>query len=189
MKLTTGLLAALFATVFALEALADNTPAACPPMFNTSLRVLHSQQTINLCDRVKGHPVLVINTASHCGFTPQFKGLEKLHQTYKDKGLVVIGFASDDFFQEDNSEEEAATICHVNFGVTFTMLAPTHVRGDKANAVFAEINRQSSSPSWNFNKYLIDANGKVVQHFGSRVSPDDASIAAAIDKVLLPPMK
>lgn len=159
--------------------------SACPEMFDTVMRVLHSDTSVNLCDVVKGRPVLVVNTASHCGFTPQFKGLEKLHQTYKDKGLVVMGFASDDFFQESSSEEESATICFVNFGVDFTMLAPTHVRGGKANKVFASINRQSSSPSWNFNKYLLDANGKVVGHFGSRVAPDDKKIVAAIEALLL----
>ncbi len=156
----------------------------CAAMFNTTLRVLHSEKSVNLCDVVKNHPVLVVNTASHCGFTPQFKGLEKLYQTYKDKGLVVLGFASDDFFQEDDSESEAAKICYVNFGVTFTMLAPSHVKGDEANAVFAAINKQSQAPSWNFNKYLVDANGVVVEHFGSRVTPDDIKLLAAIDALL-----
>jgi glutathione peroxidase len=156
----------------------------CAAMFNTEMRLLHSDKSVNLCDVVKNHAVLVVNTASHCGFTPQFKGLEKLHQTYKDKGLVVLGFASDDFYQEDDSESEAAKICYVNFGVTFTMLAPSHVKGDKANKVFAAINKQSKAPSWNFNKYLIDANGTVLEHFGSRVKPDDIKLAAAIEAAL-----
>lgn len=177
------------AVVASPVAAANGVKQACPAMFNTDMRLLHSDKSVNLCDVVQGHPVLVVNTASHCGFTPQFKGLEKLHQAYKDKGLVVIGFASDDFYQEANSEAEAATICYVNFGVSFTMVSPSHVRGDKANSVFAAINAQSSSPSWNFNKYLVDANGKVVAHFGSRVVPDDAKVLAAIDALLSAPQE
>lgn len=158
--------------------------ATCPAMFNTQMRKLHTQEVVNLCDIVRGHPVLVVNTASHCGFTPQFKGLETLHQTYKERGLVVLGFASDDFFQEDKSEEEAAKICRFNFGVTFTMFAPTPVTDDDANPVFAAINKQADEPSWNFNKYLLDANGKVVEHFGSRVKPEDPKLVKAIEKLL-----
>ena len=158
--------------------------AACPAMFNVSMRLLHSQKSVNVCDIVRGHPVLVVNTASHCGFTPQFKGLEALHEKYKDKGLVVLGFASDDFWQEDKSEAEAAKICYVNFGVTFTVFAPTAVRGDDVNHVFAELNKQAGKPSWNFNKYLVDANGKVIEHFGSRVKPDSPKLTSAIDALL-----
>lgn len=179
------LLAILFCTL-PLLALAQEKPA-CPAMFNTTMRLLHSQQSVNLCDVVQGKKaVLVVNTASHCGFTPQFKGLEALHQQYKDKGLAVVGFASDEFFQEDDSEAEAAKICKVNFGVTFTMLAPSGVRGDDANPVFAAINRQADAPAWNFNKYLVDANGKVLQHFGSRVKPEDAKLKDAIEAALKP---
>lgn len=168
----------LFSTLLA-EAAPD-----CAPIFNTKMRQLHTQEVLNLCEVVQGRPALVVNTASHCGFTPQFKGLEALHQKYGEKGLVVVGFASDDFFQEDKSEAEAAKICYFNFGVTFTMLAPTAVRGSDANPVFAEIGRQSDAPSWNFNKYLVDANGKVVAHFGSRVKPEDEKLVKEIEKLL-----
>lgn len=128
--------------------------------------------------------MLVVNTASHCGFTSQFEGLEALYQRYKDDGLVVVGFASDDFKQEDDSEEKAAEICYINYGVTFTMLAPTHVRGKKANPLFKALAQSASAPAWNFNKYLLDKNGKLVQHFGSRVKPESEELAKAIAPLL-----
>ena len=158
--------------------------AKCPDMFNTQMRQLHSDKMIKLCELVENKPVLVVNTASHCGYTPQFKGLESLHQQYKDQGLTVIGFASNDFNQEAKKEAEAATICYKNYGVSFTMLAPSKVKGDQANPVFIKINKQSQQPSWNFNKYVIDKNGKVVARFGSSVKPGDKQLQQAIKKVL-----
>jgi len=158
--------------------------AACPTYLDQDMRLLHSKDSVNLCELQDGHPMLIVNTASHCGFTPQFKGLEALYEKYRERGLVVVGFASDSFFQEDDSEETAAEVCYVNYGVTFTMLAPTPVRGGDANPVFRELARQSESPSWNFNKYLVDADGKVVAHFGSRTKPDDEELTGAIEKLL-----
>ncbi|RYZ67810.1 MAG: glutathione peroxidase, partial [Proteobacteria bacterium] len=142
--------------------------AACAPYLNQDLRKLHSSQSVNLCQGFGGKPMLVVNTASHCGFTPQFKGLEAVHQKFKDRGLAVVGFSSDDFNQEAKDEKEAADTCFLNYGVTFTMLAPQHVKGPGANAVFKELARQTSEPKWNFNKYLVSADGRTVQHFDSR---------------------
>ncbi len=158
--------------------------ASCPDYLNQEMRKLHSKDAVNLCTVQDGKPMLVVNTASHCGFTKQFKGLEALNKKYAEQGLVVVGFASDDFRQEADTEEEAADICYVNYGVTFTMLAPTAVRGDDANPIFRELARQSDAPSWNFNKYLVDKDGKVLQHFGSRTSPDDEELVQAIEKAL-----
>lgn len=158
--------------------------AACAPQLQGEYRKLHSNQNIDLCQLTEGKAVLVVNTASHCGFAPQFKGLEALHQRYKDQGLVVVGFASDDFNQEDNDEAAAAGICYQNFGVTFTMFAPTHVKGDDANTLFKYLGQESGSPKWNFNKYLIGKDGKVVQHFGSMTGPDAKNLKAAIEAAL-----
>ena len=158
--------------------------ADCPQYLDHDMRKLHSHDKVNFCELQDGKPMLIINTASHCGYTKQFKGLEALHRTYQEKGLVVVGFASNDFQQEAKDEEKAAEVCYVNYGVTFTMIAPSHVRGDEANPVFAELATQSDKPSWNFNKYLIDSSGRVVQHFGSNTSPDDKGLTAAIESVL-----
>lgn len=158
--------------------------AMCPDYLNQDMRKLHSKDTVNLCELQDGGPMLVINTASHCGYTKQFKGLEALNQKYKDQGLTVIGFASNDFRQEAKDEEKAAEVCYVNYGVTFTMIAPSHVKGDDANPVFAELARQSSAPSWNFNKYLVDATGNVVGRFDSNTTPDSKVLTAAIESLL-----
>lgn len=158
--------------------------AACPEYLDQSMRRLHSQEDVNLCEVTAGKPVLIVNTASHCGYTPQFKGLEALHQSYKDRGLVVVGFASDSFRQEAATEEEAADVCFVNYGVSFTMLAPTPVKGSAANPVFQKLGKEAGAPRWNFNKYVVDADGNVIDHFDSGVKPDSSRMTAAIEKVL-----
>lgn len=160
------------------------TQATCLPHLQGEYRKLHSTEHIELCTLVDNKVTLVVNTASHCGFTSQFKGLETLYKRYKDKGLVVVGFASDDFKQEDNDEGAAAGICFVNFGVTFTMLAPTHVRGDDANILFKYLGTEAGAPKWNFYKYLIGRDGKVIQNFSSITSPDADSLKQAIEKAL-----
>lgn len=158
--------------------------AECPAFLQGEYRKLHSTDDVDICTLTKDKPVLVINTASHCGYTSQFKGLEALHQKYKERGLVVVGFASDDFNQEAKEEAEAADICFVNYGVTFTMFAPTHVKGEKANTVFAALAKETNAPKWNFNKYLVDKNGNIVSHFGSQVKPDDKKLNKAIETLL-----
>ena len=164
--------------------LISTTTLACTSHLEGDYRKLHSSESVNLCKLVENKVTLVVNTASHCGFTSQFKGLEALNKKYKDKGLVIVGFASDDFNQEDNDESNAANICFVNFGVTFTMLAPTHVRGDEANSLFKYLSAESSAPKWNFNKYLLDKSGKVIQHFGSMTGPDSNDLKKAIEAAL-----
>lgn len=174
----------LFTLLMVLIAPFQVLAAECPAFLNYDLPRLHSNETVNLCEVAKGKPLLIVNTASHCGYTRQFEGLEALHQTYKDRDLMVVGFASNDFNQEAKTEEEAARVCRENFGVTFTMIAPSYVKGQRANPVFREINQQSEPPAWNFNKYLISAEGKVINHFGSRVEPGDERLTQAIDAVL-----
>ena len=168
----------------ALAVGATAVQATCPDYLNHSMRRLHAQDQVNLCAVSAGKPVLIVNTASHCGFTPQFKGLEAVHRRYKDRGLVVLGFASDSFKQEADSEEEAADVCYVNYGVSFTMLAPTPVRGEQANPVFRALAEAAGEPRWNFNKYLVDSEGTLIEHFDSRTGPASARMTAAIEKVL-----
>ena len=171
-------------SILVIALLAPGLAAACPDYLNHDMRKLHSREQVNLCELQQGRPMLIINTASHCGYTPQFKGLEAIHQQYRDDGLVVVGFASNDFRQEAKDEEEAAEVCYVNYGVTFTMIAPSHVKGDGANPVFRELAKQTRAPSWNFNKYLVDGSGKVVQRFGSNTTPDSEELAEAVESVL-----
>jgi len=158
--------------------------AECPPLLDQQMRPLGKQETVNLCERYAGHPLLIVNTASHCGFTAQFKGLEALYQQYRERGLRVAGFSSDDFRQEADSEAEAAKVCYVNYGVTFDMYASVHVRGDEAAPLFRDLARQSEAPRWNFYKYLVDREGKVVASFSSMTGPDDGKLREAIEKTL-----
>jgi len=178
----------LASAALALAALLAVSPvtlaADCPAFLNHDFKKLRSSQSINLCTEYAGRPLLIINTASHCGYTPQFKGLESLHQKYKARGLVVVGFPSDDFKQEAKDEAETADICYVNYGVTFTMLSPSAVTGRAANPVFQELGRRTDAPSWNFNKYLVSADGKVIRHFDSRVKPESAELQQAIEQLL-----
>lgn len=158
--------------------------AQCPAWLDHEFKRLHSSKTVNLCEEFAGKPMLIVNTASHCGYTKQFEGLEALHREYRERGLVVVGFPSNDFRQEAGDEAETAEVCYVNYGVTFTMLAPSPVKGEAVNPVFRELVRQAGEPSWNFNKYLVGADGTVVEHFKSSVAPESATLRHAIDQLL-----
>jgi len=160
--------------------------AACPAYLNHDFQKLHSSEHVNICKVFAGKPLLIVNTASHCGYTPQFKGLEAVNEKYRARGLVVIGFPSDDFNQEAKDEAETAQVCFVNFGVTFTMLSPLHVKGSAANPVFRELARQSHEPAWNFNKYLVEPDGAVLRYFDSDITPDSGDFEAAVEQLLAP---
>ena len=148
------------------------------------MRRLHSSEVVNVKELAADAPaVLLVNTASHCGFTGQFEGLEALHQQYADKGLKLIGFSSDSFNQEAD-EEKAAETCFVNFGVTFDMMATVPVRGSNAHPIFAEVARQTRAPRWNFNKYLVSPDGQVVEVFGALTGPESRKLKQAIDRLL-----
>jgi glutathione peroxidase len=157
----------------------------CADHFDVSMRQLHSKALINLCELTANKPVLVVNTASFCGYTNQFTGLEELYQQYRDKGLVIVGFPSDSFSQEAKDESETAEVCFVNFGVSFPMLATSSVKGGDANQVFKYIQQQNLSPKWNFNKYLFNSDGELVERFDSQVAPSNSKLKQAIDKVML----
>ena len=129
--------------------------------------------------------LLVVNTASYCGFTPQYRGLEALHERYKDRGLVVLGFPSNDFEQEKASNKEIADFCENTYGVKFPMFGASHVRGEKANPFYKQLAQVSGrQPLWNFHKYLIGRDGKVVDNYTSVTTPDSATLVRDIEKQL-----
>lgn len=153
---------------------------ACPDIFDFQTKRLGSSQTVSLCDITSDKPALIVNTASQCGFTPQFKELQQLHEQY-GSDIAVIGFPSDDFNQEYSDEQEISSVCHANFGVTFTMVWPSSVTGESANKLFKKlIEKSGQSPAWNFNKYLVTADGNSVQHFASKIGPLDQPLLAAV---------
>ncbi len=159
----------------------------CPDVLKHMKRKLNSQETVNFCDAYKGKAVLFVNTASKCGFTPQFEGLEKLYSSYKNKGLVVLGFPSNDFAQEYSDETKTAEVCELTYGVNFPMFEPISVRGDDADPLYLQLRRETGkSPSWNFNKFLMSKTGKIVGHYGSRVKPLDDDFIKDINQAINP---
>ena len=131
-------------TLAALSALFSTTVfASCPDFLNHSMRKLASTQEIQFCEAYEGKALLIVNTASYCGYTSQFESLEKVHQTYAGNGLVVLGFSSDDFFQEDNDEGDAAEVCFEKYDMTFPVIATSAVRGSDANPVFRGVKPDS----------------------------------------------
>ena len=160
--------------------------AACevPLLDKTLPRLVGGEE--NLCDAYAGKVVLVVNTASKCGYTPQYEGLEALYKAHKDRGLVVLGFPSDQFAgQEYADDAEIAKFCKLNYGVTFPMYRKSDVKGDNANPLFKALTAATGeAPSWNFNKYLISRDGKTVTHFGSKVKPESAELVKAIEAAL-----
>lgn len=171
----------LVSCLLSLPAIANQ----CGEILGHSMQQLSTRESVNLCDSFKGKTLLIVNTASKCGFTPQFDALEALYQKYQDKGLVVLGFPSDSFKQEYADAEKTAEVCYLTYGVKFPMFASSKVKGDEANPVFkALIAKTGETPSWNFNKYLVSSDEQTVKHFGSRTAPDDKDFIVELEKML-----
>jgi glutathione peroxidase len=153
--------------------------AACSELYNHQLTTLQGDK-INLCD-YQTKPILVVNTASKCGFTPQFDALEGMYSKYKDKGLLVIGFPSNDFKQEPGNDKQIGDFCKLTYAVKFPMMTKSSVTGPNANPFYKQLNAKTGeSPQWNFYKYLILPGGKDVYAFSSMVKPDSAEILGKI---------
>ena len=164
--------------------LAGIAGADCGNLLDYTHRGLATSNETNLCEAHAGDVILVVNTASECGFAPQFKGLEALYQEYRDDGLVVLGFPSDDFRQELDDEADTADVCYVNYGVSFPMFATSSVKGGNANELFKALNADAGEPSWNFNKYLIDRDGQVVQRFTSTITPTNSVLEERVAELV-----
>lgn len=172
-------------TPAAVPASAAAAPAACSPLLHQSFNRLQDEVPQDLC-QYAGKVALVVNTASYCGFTTQYEGLEALYAKYQGKGLVVLGFPSNDFGkQEPGSSKEIADFCFNTYGVKFPMFSKSSVKGPAANPLHAAlIKATGKAPEWNFHKYLIDRNGRVVKSYASQVTPDDRTLVADIEKAL-----
>jgi glutathione peroxidase len=159
--------------------------SSCSPLLSQTFPRLQDEAPQNLC-QYQGKVILVVNTASFCGFTSQYEGLEKIYAKYKDKGFVVLGFPSNDFGQQEpGSNKEIADFCKNTYDVKFPMFAKSSVSGNNPNPLFKIlIAKTGTTPKWNFYKYLVDRNGNVVDSFGSITKPTSNSITDQIEKLL-----
>ena len=184
------LTALLIAMCFAGSGVASaaQTPATCPPILQKSFNRLQDDAPQNLC-QYAGKVLLVVNTASYCGFTPQYEGLEKLYAQYGGKGLVVLGFPSNDFGEQEPGKGKAiADFCYNTYGVKFPMFEKTIVSGKSANPLFAELAKAGGgSPKWNFYKYLVGRDGKLIDSYSSMTKPDSSGLVKDIQKALAQP--
>ena len=161
--------------------------SACPALLQHTVLRLQDEAPQSLC-QYSGKVLLVVNTASFCGFTGQYEGLEALHQRYQARGLVVLGFPSNDFAQESGDNQQIAAFCSNTFGVKFPMFTKTGVKGDAASPLYRQLAQQSGkAPGWNFYKYLVGRDGQVLGSYSSMTGPDNAGLVRAIEKALARP--
>ena len=157
----------------------------CPALLDAALPTLSDDKPESIC-KYQGKVILVVNTASQCGYTPQYDGLEKLYRRYKDRGLVVLGFPSNDFGgQEPGSSREIAKFCEANYGVSFPMFAKTRVAKGEVNPFYAKLVKAAGTPpGWNFHKYLVDRSGAKVWSFDTATEPFDRKLVGEIERLL-----
>jgi glutathione peroxidase len=160
--------------------------SAADSLLDQDFRRLASDEVVNLADAYSGKVILVVNTASKCGNTPQYDGLEKLYEEYQDQGLVVLGFPSNDFFgQEPGTEEEIQEFCRLTYGVRFPMFEKVTVKEGEAHPFFDELAAAAGTyPTWNFHKYLIGRDGQLIAEFSPRTKPDDDKLVSSIKGAL-----
>ena len=192
-RLTTAavLLAMVPLTASAAPALPVVTAApasACPALLQHTVLRLQDEKPQSLC-QYSGKVLLVVNTASFCGFTGQYEGLEALHKRYQSKGLVVLGFPSNDFAQESGDNQQIAAFCENTFGVKFPMFAKSSVKGDTASPLYRQLAQQSGkAPGWNFYKYLVGRDGRVLESYSSMTAPDNAGLLRAVEQAIAQPV-
>jgi len=188
------LLALVFATAISAsiatsqtkeKAMPQTDQKTCHANLNFDVRLLHDDKVVNLCDRYQGNVILIVNTASRCAFTDQYEGLEALYSQYKPHGLVVLGFPSNDFGNQDpGSEKQIKDFCRLTYGVQFPMFQKSRVKKNAADPLFAQLGEQAGYPRWNFYKYLIDRNGELVDSYSSFTSPSDKKLVGKIETLL-----
>lgn len=178
-------LSTLGSLTISIPAAAAEQTAACPAILKQSFPRLQDEAPQNLC-QYAGKVILVVNTASYCGFTRQYEGLEALYAKYGAKGLVVLGFPSNDFGnQEPGASKQIADLCYNTYGVKFPMFAKTVVSGASPNPLYASLIKiTGKTPGWNFHKYLIGRDGVVIDNFSSIVTPENKNLVAEVEKAL-----
>ena len=154
------------------QSVSQNGSQKCHPNLNFEVRSLNEDQKVNLCEAYQGKVVLIVNTASKCAFTDQYSGLEELYKNYKDEGLVVLGFPSNDFGNQDpGNEKQIQKFCRLTYGVQFPMFQKSRVKKNAADPLFVQLGEQAGYPRWNFYKYLLDRDGELIDSYSSLTSP------------------
>lgn len=178
----------VLASVLLISSFGAAAEPSCPAVLNHTFNRLQDDAPQNLC-QYSGKVTLVVNTASYCGFTGQYEGLEALYAKYAEKGLVVLGFPSNDFGQQEpGSSKEIADFCYNTYGVKFPMFAKSSVTGKDTNPLYLElIKATGTTPKWNFYKYLIDRKGNIVNAYASTTTPSSGKLLADIEKALAEP--
>jgi glutathione peroxidase len=192
-KLTFGLTAGITGSLLLTAALlvpaqapaGSAKPQICSDSTSYVVRKLDSAEQVDFCKTYKDRVVLVVNTASRCGYTYQYEDLEKLYSEYRDRGFVVVGFPSNDFGnQEPGKEKTIKKFCRMTYGVEFPMYAKTRVKGADADPLYRTLaDAAGESPGWNFHKYLIDREGRLAGSFGSSVEPRSRTLVGAIERL------
>ncbi len=156
-------------------------------LLDHSFRPLAGRTAVDLRETYGGDVLLIVNTASKCGFTPQFEALEAMHARYQDRGFAVLGFPSGDFKEQEFEDEQAIQeFCTLTYGVQFPMFQRVHVVGPDVTPLYRQLAEATGqAPQWNFHKYLVGRDGRVLAQWGSRTTPDDAEIVAAIERALV----
>ena len=181
------MLSSLLITVITAFCAPAEAVESCPEALSYEVRSLGGVESVRLCDAYRGKVLLVVNTASKCAFTPQYERLEKLYENYKDRGLVVLGFPSDDFGgQEPGSEAQIQQFCRLTYSVRFPMFEKVHAgRGAAQHPLYRHLAGATGvHPGWNFHKYVIDRQGRVVASLASQVAPRDPELTGLIESLL-----
>lgn len=186
--LAAGIVAAAYKYGFIL----NPSPASPPPeksIYEFSMKDIDGKEV--KLDVYKGKVIMIVNTASKCGLTPQYEGLQSLYDKYKDKNFVILGFPANNFMgQEPGTEKEIKDFCTLKYNVTFPMFAKISVKGTDQHPFYTFLTNKESNPgfdgdiSWNFEKFLVDKNGKVIARFSPRTTPDDAKLIEAVENAL-----
>ena len=164
-------------------------PEKCPEILNHAFNKLNSTEKVSMCQQFRGEVLLIVNTASQCGFTPQYKQLEQIYQEYKEKGFSASWVSLPTILTRTGAPKlTAAKVCFLDYGVTFPMMERTHIKGSEANPVFQTLAYETGVvPQWNFFKYVIDRKGEVVGVFSSQTEPIDDTLTDMIEKLLVGP--